>query len=57
VNGAGVDADGFALLGEASDEVRVDRAGQRDRPAHGTSALATSYDAARRQWTASRARR
>src|SRR5262249_4680800 len=54
LNGAGVDADGFALLGQASDETSLDRVlASITDPLHGTSALATSYDATRRQWTAS----
>ena len=53
-DGATVDADGFALLGAASDNVRVDRvlASIAD-PLRGTSQLATAYDPTRRQWTAS----
>ena len=54
LNGATVDAGGFALLGEASDSAGIDRVlGSISDPVRGTSTLTASYDSARRQWTAS----
>ena len=53
VDGATVDADGFSLLGEASDNVRLERVlATIADPLRGTSQLAASYDPTRRQWTA-----
>lgn len=54
VDGATVDADGFALLGEASDNVRIDRVlADIADPVRGTSQMSIAYDSATRRWTGS----
>jgi uncharacterized protein (DUF1800 family) len=54
LDGASIDADGFSLLGEASDNVSVASvSGTVSDPLKGVSSLAVAYNAAIRQWTAS----
>lgn len=51
--GASVDAEGFGLIGSAADNVAVATvSGTVSDPQRGSSALAVSYNAALRQWTA-----
>lgn len=53
LDGGVVDASGFTVTGEASDQVRIDRVvATVSDPVRGASQLTTTYDAARRQWTA-----
>ena len=52
-DGGVVDAAGFSLLGEASDNTRIDRVvAVVSDEVRGVSQLSTTYDAGRRQWTA-----
>ena len=53
LDGATVDAGGFTVLGQASDNVQIDRVvAVVSDPLRGTTPVATAYDAASHQWTA-----
>lgn len=53
LDGAGVDATGFSLLGTAADNVAVASVtATLSDPVKGTAALAVTYNAAQRQWSA-----